>query len=282
MAGAAVTAAILGAAPANAAQAYMGGLFGSTPYYSTITGPNGERVNTGWTIFGGDERVSWNNISQQSAVNAQIKWLEKHQGEQNTLWVYSATANSINKVAATRPELLANTTVIAIAPPRAGSLDYAPVPTPSTFRQYQIIVDGDSVADEDGTSFSTHTNGYRNLNMQTATPISSSVTPGTNTTRSYYQRPGASSKSSTVVEPAPAKLTWAEKVAQSRAKRAERAAAAKVARAERREASQARWDRFVSKLRGEDVKKSDTAKDDTEKSEASDGNDDGGSASASE
>lgn len=226
-------AALLSAGQAQAATAYMGGLLGATPGYSTITGPNGERVSTAPTWLGGDERVSWNNISQTSAVNAQIRWLEQHQGEQNTLWVYSATANSINKVAATRPELLANTTVIAIAPPRAGSLDYAPVPVPSTFRQYQAIVDGDSVADEDGTSFDTHTNGYRNLNMQTATPITSTVTPGTNTRRSYYYRPGTSPATTAPTS------TWAE-----------RAEARREARAQRRAESREAWTRVVRAVFG--------------------------------
>lgn len=184
-----VAVATLTAAQADAATAYMGGLFGGTPYFSTITGPNGERVNTSWTIFGGDERIQWDNISQASAERAQIAWLEAHQGEQNELWVYSASANSINAVANTRPELLANTTVIAIAPPRAGQPGYQQVQPPSTAKIYQVIVDGDSVADEDGTSLNTHTNGYRNLNMQTQQPVSSVVLNGTNTTRSYYQKP---------------------------------------------------------------------------------------------
>lgn len=221
---------------AFAATAYMGGLGGSTPYYSTITGPNGERVNTAPTWLGGDQRVSWNNISQESAKQAQIKWLEAHQGESNTLWVYSATANSINKVAAERPELLANTTVIAIAPPKAGSLDYAPVPAPSTFRQYQVIAEGDSVADEDGTSFDTHLNGYRNLNLQTATPTKRSKLDGTETTRSYYERP--------------ARTTYAQRVE-----------ARKIAREERRAASKQRWDAFVSKLTKKDAQ--DTSAPDT-------------------
>lgn len=183
---------------ASAADAYMGGLFGTTPGYNTIIGPNGERINTGWTLFGGDERISWNNIGQSSAERAQIKWLESHQGEQNTLWVYSATANSINAVINSRPDLFVNTTVIAIAPPKAGSAGYQQVSAPSTAKVYQVIVDGDSVADEDGTSFGTHTDGYRNLNLQTATPISSTMLGGTNTKRSYYQRPGT-----TTVTPKP-------------------------------------------------------------------------------
>ena len=231
---AAVAAMAIGTAvPADAATAYMGGLLGTQPGFSTITGPNGERVNTGWQVFGGNERIGWDNFSQESAKNAQIAWLEAHQGEQNTLWVYSATSNSINKVAAERPELLANTTVIAIAPPKATSLDYAPVPTPSTFRQYQVIAKGDSVADEGGTSFSTHTGGYKNLNLQTATPVSSSTVPGTNTTRSYYNRPSAPTK------------------AQRAEIKAEKAAAAKAARAERQERARANWAKFTAKLRGD-------------------------------
>lgn len=183
-------AALAFAAPAQAATAYMSGVGGTLPGYSTITGPNGERVSTSWPIFGGDERISWNNISQQSAVNAQIAWLEAHQGEDNTLWTYSATSNAINEAARLRPDLFTRTTVIALAPPKATSVGYYPVPTPSTFRQYQVIVNGDSVADENGTSLSTHTGGYKNLNLQTAVPTKSSVLGDTNTTRSYYNKPG--------------------------------------------------------------------------------------------
>lgn len=181
------------AAPAEAATAYMSGLGGTQPGYSTITGPNGERVNTGWRIFGGDEQIRWNTVSQDDAVRAQIAWLEQHQDEDNTMWTYSASANAINEAARLRPDLFTRTTVISLAPPRPGSLDYFAPPAPSTFRQYQVIVTGDSVADPTGKSFDTHLNGYRNLNLQTAVPTSSTVLHDTNTTRSTYTRPAKTS-----------------------------------------------------------------------------------------
>ena len=256
----ALAVATLTAAQADAATAYMGGLFGGTPGYSTITGPNGERVNTSWTIFGGDQRISWNNISQSSAERAQIAWLEAHQDEQNTLWVYSASANSINKVANERPELFANTTVISIAPPRPGNPVYQQVQAPSEVNMYQVIADGDSVADEDGRSFGVHLWGYRNLDMQTEAPASSEVLEGTDTTRSYYRDSSSKTAKQSTAAAEVKEPTHAE---QRRAARAERVEARKAARAERAEARKAARAERAEQRRAARAEKQDEPKVDT-------------------
>ena len=99
---------------------------------------------------------------------------------------------------------------------------------------YQVIADGDSVADEDGRSFAVHLWGYRNLNLQTEVPASSEVLEGTNTTRSYYR--DSSSKSaqrSTAAEVD--EVEEPTRSEQRKAERVERRAERKAERAERRE-----------------------------------------------
>ena len=231
---------------AAAATGYMNGALGTSPGYSTITGPNGERCSTGCAKIPG-----YDGFTVQSAEAGLIKWLEAHPDEQNTIWTYSATSQAVINVANDRPDLFANTTVIALAPPKQGSIGYEQVTAPNPVRMTQAIVKGDSVADPAGSSFSTHLNGYRNLDLRN--PSSSTPIEGTGTVRNFYDRPVSTAPRFNLFRPS----TWIPKTtaqpaattakveqpsrreirAQKRAERRERAA---EARAERRAARAAR------------------------------------------
>lgn len=173
---------------AQGATAYTNGIFGIGPQWSTITGPNGEKCNCGF-LRPGERIVPRNNLSVQSYEAAIITWLEDHQDEDNVGWGYSESAQAWINVAEKRPDLMQRTTVINLAPPKAGSIGYNQIDPPNNVNMYQIIVKGDSVADEAGTSLEKHRTGYNNLNMQTQQPVSSTVLEGTNTKRNYYEAP---------------------------------------------------------------------------------------------
>lgn len=172
---------------AQAATGYTNGIGGIGPQWTTITGPNGEKCNCGF-LRPGERIVPRNNFSVESYEAAQIAWLEAHQNEDNVIWTYSASSQSIVNLAEKRPDLFTRTKVIALAPPKAGSLGYNQIDGPNAVDMTQVIVKNDSVADENGTSLETHRTGYNNLNMQTQQPVSSSTLSNTNTKRNYYEK----------------------------------------------------------------------------------------------
>lgn len=182
---------VIFAPSAYAATGYTNGIGGIGVDWTTITGSNGEKIT------GSDQRIKPKNAySVDSYKEAQRAWLLAHPDEDNTLWTFSESSQSVIELMNENPELFTRTKVIILAPPKEGSIRYSDVVSPNAIVAEKIIVRGDSVADSSTgrKSLNTHLTGYNGLNMQTQQPISSNTIPGTNTSVKLYDKPSGTGK----------------------------------------------------------------------------------------
>lgn len=242
------------AAPADAAVAYMDGVLNIGPGWSTITMPDGSKCAAGCT------EVKYDYITQSSATRAAGAWMDANNTPDSVLYTYSLGSVGAVSARLARPDWQGQ--IVALGSPAkpnngASQADGGRpvVPGPNGGDVTFVSVRGDSVAYRSG-SLNTHMNGYRNRNFATETPVK--VTEPSPVVEDIEY--GTAAPKPTTSTP---KLTWAEKVAQSRAERAERAEARKVAREERRAERKAAWDRVVRAVFGKPAKDAETPSSDS-------------------
>lgn len=222
-------AAVVLAPAANAADAYLGGLMGFVPAYSSMTGPTGQKCNPGATC----QRIRWDNISVQSAERNIADWVADHPGT-NTIWTVSESTPAVVAYVNAHPEDR-NTWILIGSPakPGNGNTVLAGGGTVTNLTADLTFVSNvkDSVAlpGQPGTNFTTHLTGYTNLDMRYPT---TSRTIG-NTKDNVYSTPKGTANAHTGTDPA---STLRSRIQERRAERVERRETRQERRAERRAA----------------------------------------------
>lgn len=219
---------LLFAPPATAADASMRGLFGTSPAYETMTGPNGERCDTTC------QRLSHGWFSTRSAERAVGEFVAANGTSGNTVWAYSMSTVAVIDYLNKHPED-SNTYILVGSPAKPGNGNSywqgGRTLTNTNATVVFVTAQGDSVAQpRTGGNLRTHLDGYDGLDATQPT-TSTAVRPNV-TDNVYDRRSSVRSRAAAEVEP----TSLAERRAERRAAQAER----REARAERREAAQQR------------------------------------------
>lgn len=173
--------ALLALAPtASAEVAYMSGLFGVKPDYSTITPLKPADVCDATCHY-----IKHDNISVQSGTRSLGAWLGEHGAGPDTVWTYSQSAASAMDYLSTHPNDLSDQWYLLGTPKSAARQGFS-LPAGDYSNVTFVVVEGDRVATGKGT-WRAHVRGYDNLDLNN--PKSSSVDPTTGATTLYFAAP---------------------------------------------------------------------------------------------
>ena len=229
-AGVLIAVSVASASPAMAATAYLNGLFGVGPGFSTITGPEGERCTHDCV------RLRYDNLTDESAARALEKFVDENGNSGNTIFAFSLGTNGVLKHLAANPEDR-NTYILLGSPSAPNSANPMAVPIPETEADVSFVTrSGDAVPQygQKGITVDAHVNGYRYLDLR----------------RDPVEKEQVSDNVDSSVYDGTAKLTWQERAEQRRADWKARVEAAREARAERAAASRQRWSTFIDRVFG--------------------------------